>query len=161
MQASLPSTLSYAARNPFEPMSLGNSTQLVFCRENVDPDVISSMLELTPTEALKVGDPAVHVNGAPYVSHLGLWKLTLPNCDSRNTVEEQIALWIELLRPRSRALARFREMDYAPYLDCKAEAGSLSLCIEPDSLKALGDLHVSLSVWLFEQPHATPVSTKA
>lgn len=135
-------------------MNFGNATQLAFCRENVDPDVVSRLLELTPSEALKVGGSAVDLNGAPYVSHLGSWKLNLPNCDFQNTVEEQIALWIELLRPKSQALAQLREMDYSPYLDCKAETGYLSLCIEPKSLKALGELHVSLSVWLYEQSHA-------
>ena len=134
--------------------NFGNTTQLVFCRENVDPDVVSRLLDLNPSEALKVGDPAVHTNGAPYISHLGLWKLNLPNCDQQSTVEQQIALWIDLLRPRSAALAQLKDMDYSPYLDCKAEARSLSLCIEPESLKLLGELQVSLSVWLYEQSHA-------
>lgn len=136
------------------PTNLGNTTQLVFCRENVDPDVVSRLLDLNPSETRKVGDPAVHMNGAPYISHIGLWKLILPNCDQQSTIEQQIVMWIDLLRPRSRVLAQLREMDYSPYLDCKAEASSLSLCIEPESLRLLGELQVSLSVWLFEQPHA-------
>jgi hypothetical protein len=35
-----------------------NQTQLVFCRENVDPDFVTRLLGLNPSEALKVGDPA-------------------------------------------------------------------------------------------------------
>lgn len=37
----------------------GNVTQLVFCRENVDPDVVSQMLDLAPSESLKVGSAEV------------------------------------------------------------------------------------------------------
>ena len=136
------------------PSNFENITQLVFCRENVDPDLVTRLLDLKPSEARRVGDPAVHMNGAQYISHLGLWKLILPNCDPQSTVEQQIELWIDLLRPRSVALAQLREMDYSPYLDCKAEARSLSLCIEPESLRLLGELHISLSVWLYEQSHA-------
>lgn len=130
----------------------GNATQLVFCRENVDPDVVSRMLDLAPSESMKVGEPAEHLNGARYISHLGTWKLNLPKANADQTVEEQIGLWVELLRPKSLALSELRGMGYCPYLDCKAEAGSLSLCIEPDLLALLGELNVSLSIWLYEQP---------
>lgn len=130
----------------------GNATQLVFCRENVDPDVVSRMLDLAPSESIKVGEPAKHLNGARYTSHLGTWKLNLPKANSDQTVEEQIGFWVELLRPKSLALNELIGMGYTPYLDCKAEAGSLSLCIEPDLLASLGELNVSLSVWLYEQP---------
>ena len=129
----------------------GNATQLVFCRENVDPDVVSRMLELAPSESVKVGEPAVHLNGERYISHLGTWKFNLPSAKEDQTIEEQIGLWVELLRPKTLALNELRGMGYCPYLDCKAEAGSLSLCIEPDLLASLGELNVSLSIWLYEQ----------
>ena len=130
----------------------GNVTQFVFCRENVDPDVVSQMLDLAPSESVKVGESAEHLNGARYISHLGTWKLNMPKANPDQTVEEQIGLWIELLRPKSLALNELRGMGYCPYMDCKAEAGSLSLCIEPNLLSSLGELNVSLSIWLYEQP---------
>lgn len=133
--------------------AIGNATQLVFCRENVDPDLVSQMLDLAPTESVKVGESAEHLNGAQYISHLGTWKLNLPESNPDQTVEEQIGLWVELLRPKSLALNQLRGMGYSPYLDCKAEAGSLSLCIEPELLASLGEMNVSLSIWLYEQPH--------
>ena len=134
------------------PMTLGNTTQLVFCRENVNPDVVSEMLGLVPSEAVKVGEAAEHLNGAWYTSHLGIWKLDLPNAGTDQTVETQIGLWVELLRPKSVGLSQLRGMGYCPYLDCKADAGSLSICVEPELLVSLGQLNVSLSVWLYEQP---------
>ncbi len=132
--------------------AIGNATQLVFCRENVDPDVVSQMLDLVPSESVKVGESAEHLNGARYTSHLGTWKLNLPKANPDQAVEEQIGLWVELLRPKSLALNKLRGMGYCPYLDCKAEAGALSLCIEPNLLASLGEMNVSLSIWLYEQP---------
>jgi hypothetical protein len=134
------------------PVSIGNETYLVFCRDNVDPDVVTRILELSPSESLHVGDTGHYEwNGQPYVSQVGLWKLRLPGADNTQRVEDQISGWIELLRPKSTALGLLRELGYNPYIDCRAEPGSLSLCIDPEVLTALGALNVALSVWLHEQ----------
>lgn len=127
-----------------------NQTQLVFCRENVDPDFITERLGFVPSEALKVGDLTENWGGPQTPSEMGLWKLDLPGLALSDTVEEQLARWVELLQPKTEALLNLRAADYAPYIDCKAERRSLSLCIEPALLSALGQLGVSLSIWLYE-----------
>jgi hypothetical protein len=127
-----------------------NQTQLVFCRENVDPDLVTQLLGFAPSEALKVGEPTRIGGGPETPSQMGVWKLDLPGPDLGDTVEEQLARWVQLLHPKAEALASLRAADYAPYIDCKAERRSLSLCIEPAVLSALGQLDVSLSIWLYE-----------
>jgi hypothetical protein len=127
-----------------------NQTQLVFCRENVDPDFVTQVLGLVPSEALKVGAPTRIWGGPEVPSQMGIWKLDLPGRDEGATIEEQLARWVDLLRPKAAALENLRSADYAPYIDCKAERGSLSLCIDPDLLSALGQVGVSLSIWLYE-----------
>lgn len=129
-----------------------NSTQLVFCREDVDPDMVTRLLDLTPSESVKVGDSVEDENGHRYSSHLGIWKLDLPNVNINHTVEDQIGHWIALLQPRSAALSHLKGLGYSPYLSCKAAPGSLSLCIEPELLVRLGNLNIALSIWLYEQP---------
>jgi hypothetical protein len=127
-----------------------NQTQLVFCRENVDPEFVTRLLGFSPSVALKVGDITTIWGGPETPSQMGIWKLDLPSLTSADTVEEQLAQWVNLLNPKARALADLRAADYAPYIDCKAERGSLSLCVEPELLSALGRLGVSLSIWLYE-----------
>lgn len=127
-----------------------NQTQLVFCRENVDPGLVTRLLGFAPSEALKVGDITRIWGGPEAPSQMGVWKLDLPGLASGDTVEEQLARWVELLQPNAEALVSLRAADYAPYIDCKAEPRSLSLCIEPTLLSALGQLGVSLSIWLYE-----------
>jgi hypothetical protein len=127
-----------------------NQTQLVFCRENVDPDFVTRLLGLNPSEALKVGDPTKIWDAPEAPSHLGVWKLDIPEVNESDTIEEQLSRWVDLLQPKAAALASLRATGYAPYIDCKAERRSLSLCIEPALLSALGQLNVSLSIWLYE-----------
>lgn len=130
---------------------IGNTTQLVFCRENVDPDFVTKILDLVPSKTAKVGEQTEHENGVQ-TSHLGLWKLHLPNANFEHTVEDQIGQWIDLLRPKASALNQLQELGYNPYLDCRASSGSLSLCVAPELLAGLAKLNISLSVWLNEQP---------
>lgn len=78
--------------------------------------------------------------------------MDFPDAGDDLTVEDQLTRWVELLQPKSEALGKLRREGYAPYLDCRAERGSLSLCIAPSLLASLGDLSVSLSIWLYEQP---------
>lgn len=128
-----------------------NSTQLVFCRENVDPREVSRLLGLAPSEAVRVGEPLIYGNSYTRASHLGIWKLELPAVFGANSVEEKITQWLVLLEPLTSAFKQLNQLGYRPYLDCKAAQGSLSLCVAPEVLVRLGNLHIALSVWLFEQ----------
>ena len=131
-----------------------NSTRLVFCRENVDPGEISRLLGLSPSEAVRVGEPLSYGNGYTRASHLGIWKLELPGVCGADSVEEQIVQWLMLLEPLTGAFKQLKEMGYEPYLECKASQGSLSLCVDPEVLSRLGHLNIALSVWLYEQSTA-------
>jgi hypothetical protein len=130
----------------------GHISSLVFCRENVDPDFVTATLELEPTSSQKLGEPLRYSNGAEVSSHLGIWKLKLPGAVEADSVEDQIERWLELLKAKRSGLRRLRELDYAPYLDCPYRQSDLSVCIEPNQLKALGELEVSLSIWLYDPP---------
>lgn len=126
---------------------VGNSTTLTFCRQDVDPEMVTRLLNWVPSESYKVGDAR---NGR--VSAVGLWQLALPNADPADTVEMQLAQWLDLLRGKSEAFHTLHQTGYSPYLDCKAESRSLSLCIDPDILTELGSLQIALSIWLYEYP---------
>ena len=130
-----------------------NSTELIFCRETVDPDLVTRTLDLQPTLSYKTGD-IVAVGNIQRPSSVGMWKLRLPDSQFAESVEEQLGRWVTLLHAKREHVAHLRRLGYSPYLDCKAEKGSLALCVEPDVLAGLGVLGVSLSVWLYEAPAA-------
>lgn len=130
-----------------------NSTELIFCRETVDPDLVTRTLDLQPTLSYKTGD-VVAVGNIRQPSSVGMWKLRLPDSQSVESVEEQLGRWVTLLHTKRERLAHLRRFGYSPYLDCRAEKGSLALCVEPDVLAGLGTLGISLSVWLYEAPAA-------
>jgi hypothetical protein len=130
----------------------GNRTELVFCDGNVDPELVSRLLVLSPSESYKAGDEISLGYMSSRIAPVGLWRMPLPGADPSVAVEQQIERWLVLLTPKATALSELRQRGYRPYVDCKAQSGSLSLCIAPDILTQLGSLGLALSVWLFEQP---------
>lgn len=127
---------------------LGHVSSLVFCRPDVDPDFVTATLDLQPTFVQKIGEPLRYPNGVGGPSEIGTWKLKLPGAVEDDLVEEQVERWIDILNPRASRLSELVKLGYAPYLDCPYRQLDLSVCIEPRFLKALGELEVSLSIWL-------------
>lgn len=128
-----------------------NSTELVFCRDTVDPDFVTHTLGLRPTLSYKVGD-VVAIGSIERPSDVGMWKLRLDDSQAVGTVEDQLGRWVMLLSTKSEHMNRLRQLGYSPYLDCRAEKGSLSLCVDAEILTGLGVLGIALSVWLYEAP---------
>lgn len=128
-----------------------NSTELIFCRDTVDPDFVTHTLGLRPTLSYKVGD-VVAVGNIERPSAVGMWNLRLDACQAVETVEEQLDRWLILLSTKSERMNHLRQLGYSPYLDCRAEKGSLSLCVDPEVLTGLGVLGIAFSVWLYEAP---------
>ncbi|WP_084635648.1 DUF4279 domain-containing protein [Comamonas sp. B-9] len=123
----------------------------MFCRETVDADLVTRTLALQPTLSYKAGD-LIAVGNIKRVSSVGMWNLRLPGYQAVESVEEQLVRRVTLLQTKRERFAHLRRLGYSPYLDCRAEKGSLSLCVEPDVLAGLGTLGISLSVWLYEAP---------
>lgn len=128
-----------------------NCTELIFCRDTVDPDFVTHTLGLRPTQSYKVGD-VIAIGDIERPSAVGMWKLRLDDCQAVETVEEQLGRWLMLLNTKSERMNHLRQLGYSPYLDCRAEKGSLSLCIDPEVLTGLGALGIALSVLLYEAP---------
>ena len=123
-----------------------NFTELIFCRENVDPNIITRLLDISPTESRAVGELIRDGARSGQTSHLGLWKANLPNLSPQLSIEDQLSKWVEFLEPKVAAFERLRELDYHGYIDCKPASASLSLCIEPELLMELAKLNVALSI---------------
>jgi hypothetical protein len=140
-----------------DPDNGDNRTELVFCRDTVDPDFVTRTLQLKPTQSYRVGD-IVPVGNIKRPASVGMWKLGLPGFQSVETVEEQLSRWVTFLSTKIQPMDALRELGYEPYLDCRAERGSLSLCLDPEVLKGLGTLGIALSVWLYEAPAAAKAS---
>lgn len=130
---------------------MSSCTELIFCRDTVDPDFVTRTLELQPTLSFNVGD-VVPIGKIERPSAVGLWKLRLAPIEDTETVEEQLGRWLALLEPKSGCMSHLRHVGYSPYIDCRAAEGSLALCVDPEILTGLGALGVALSVWLYEGP---------
>ena len=134
--------------NPLDEQ--GNITWLVFRRPEVDPDQVTEIPGLQPSETLRVGE-IYPWYGGERVSDVGSWKLRLKPRHYYDRIEDQLEDWIQLLQPKADALRRLHDFGYGGYIDGKAASRSLSVCIEPAVLTALGELGLALDIWLYEQ----------
>jgi Domain of unknown function (DUF4279) len=125
---------------------VGNLTQLVFCNPVVFPQEVTRILDMRPSFAERI-EPQLSSTTSP----LGTWKLQLTTLNTKDSVEAQVDAWISLLEPKASAFDQLKEKGYRPYLDCRADKDSLSICIEPEALIKLGRLNIALSLWVYEQ----------
>jgi hypothetical protein len=127
------------------------SVRLICCHPNVDPAVVSKILGIEPSYALKVGEIGIYPwNGEKFQSGVGKWELVHPDDLTKVTIEDAIERWLPVLEKSADAFRELHKAGYRPYLDCRALAADLSLCIDPEILVRLGQLQISLSVWLYE-----------
>lgn len=130
----------------------GNRTRLVFCNQDVDPARVTELLGLVPSEAVRIGEPLRYENGYERASQLGIWRLELSRQSDAEPVEAQPGQWLHLLEPRADGFRELAIEGYEPYLECRADAGSLSICVPAEILGRLSALHLSLSAWVYESP---------
>jgi hypothetical protein len=130
----------------------GLVTRLVFCSEDVDPEVVTKTLGFTPTFSQRVGEAAADWEGREYTAHLGTWKLKLPGEVENLPLEQQLEQWLTVLEPKSAALGHLNGLGYRGYIDCPGHEADLSAYLEPPLMKRLGELTVGVSIWLYESP---------
>lgn len=124
---------------------------LVFCNKNVDPDTITVILEIEPTEAVKLGEVSRYSwNNQEYISKTGLWKLEFRSEDQNSTPESVISSVIATLQGKEKALAKLRDAGYKPYLSCCA-GNTLDFYFDDAAMQFLGQNGIGLSVYFSQE----------
>ncbi|MCC5640839.1 DUF4279 domain-containing protein [Nostoc sp. CHAB 5844] len=105
--------------------SLNTTTCLLICAENLDTNLITEKLKLSPTAVTlkeQVILPSL-VNGAlrAYDSRLGLdcWKRSLTGKQYKFDIVKQLEFWIENLYPARSAFQEFKNLGYWSVIDCQ------------------------------------------
>ena len=124
--------------------------------DDLDPNIITSLLEIEPDQAHKKGDPKtlktkkgeIH-NYTPYNS--GLWCYT-SKLDKYSRIQDHIESVLELITPKKEVLSQFRIKGYRMDFFCGhffAGAPQPGIFIAGDVLKKLGDLGIDLDIDLY------------
>lgn len=121
--------------------------ELVFNGPELDPDVITTSLEVEPTEALRKGDIGRYSwNNQEYTSKNGVWRLKLLSEEQVYDPQSAIIAVIEKLQNKKANLAKLREEGYKPFLSF-CGGNTLDFYFDDDVLEFLGQAGIGLSVW--------------
>lgn len=105
--------------------SLNTTTCLLICGENINANLITERLKLSPTTVTRQGEVTLPLltDGASraYDTRLGLdcWKRGLTSKQHRFDIVKQLEFWIENLYPVRSAFQEFKDLGYWSVIDCQ------------------------------------------
>jgi hypothetical protein len=131
------------------------SVSLILIGEDLDPDIVSSALELAPSQcwrrgekSLRLADGTTQVRESEY--EWGGWKLFVAVEHKDGPIESQLQYWVELLQPRIATLKRLRLLGHECALDVfvtSNETASFALCSRLLKSVAALEVEMRLSFW--------------
>ncbi|HEX6903867.1 MAG TPA: DUF4279 domain-containing protein [Thermoanaerobaculia bacterium] len=120
---------------------------------DLDPDLVSQILGMEPSQSHKKGDPNIGKSGRRYSDFSeGLWALSLQSKEANN-LEERLSTIVELLRDREKELKSLRELGYRMdiFVGVFGEStGNLGFSIDSNLLSALGKLGLTLDFDIYD-----------
>lgn len=105
--------------------SLNTTTCLLICGDNLDPNLITEKLKLSPTAVTRKDQVILPspIYGAlrTYDTRLGLdcWKRGLTTKQHKFDIVKQLEFWIENLYPVRSAFQEFKNLGYWSVIDCQ------------------------------------------
>jgi hypothetical protein len=139
------------------------SATLIVLGTDLDPDLVSHSLGLTPDRAWKRGERQsfVKADGTTHYfdSHYerGGWKSFLVEEELQIELVKQIEYWCATLKARTQAIRQLQGLGYKVIIDCCIVSDTTEfLHIGADLQKVLGDLQVDLDVTFYSHRDLAP-----
>jgi hypothetical protein len=130
------------------------SAILIVLGRNLNPDVVTERLGLTPKQVWRKGEKKSYEKADGSILYFdsiheeGGWKKWLEDSDIDKDLMEQIRIWCELLSSKMQVLKELKSLDYELILDCFVATSDCccSIEIENDTLKKLADFGLDLEI---------------
>lgn len=125
------------------------SLVLTFCHPLVDPDHVSSVLEVLPTFTQRVGEECRYSwSSELYISSVGLWEYVNDEIEALYGLDEQLEEWASWLKINDEKIQKLVASDYRPYLSCSASAVEKndSICLGPDLMSKFASHRVAICI---------------
>lgn len=113
---------------------------------DLEPEVVSQLLGLEPTEAHRRGDPRVGKSGRRYSDFAeGLWGWR-PDLAESEPLAEHLRALLDVMEPKAVRLQRLKEMGLRLdlFVGVFGSAGNFALILEQELLSRLGRLGADL-----------------
>ena len=123
------------------------SVTLIVTGHDLNPDEITEILGAPPDQSWKRGDIKTFKSGGEFIYPWGGWKRFQPDDTLRLPLEQQVAYWLWLLKPKALGLKTITETGCVPILDCYlAFDRGASFTFRNELLQELAQCHVSLDL---------------
>lgn len=125
------------------------SLVFTFCHQLVDPDHVSSVLDVRPTFTQRVGEECRYSwNNESYISNVGIWKYVNDEIEALYGLDEQLEEWVRWLTINEKKIEKLVDSDYQPYLSCSSSAVEKndSVCLGPDLMGKFAFYRVAICI---------------
>jgi hypothetical protein len=133
------------------------SATLIITGDDLEPDDVTLLLELAPSQAWRRGEKRVFDSGSEHIYEWGGWKLWLDDEKKNLELEDQLAYWCELLEAKREVLHDFVRQGYWVRLDCYISTSSIApFRLEWELQKKLVELGADLDFHVLAYETAQP-----
>ncbi len=128
------------------------STTLIITGVELEPDEITRLLQLTPSQTWRRGEKKQSTT--EHVYEWGGWKLFIADDKREFPLEEQLAYWYDLLQAKRETLHEFANRDYWLRLDCYISTeATASICLDWDLQTKMVRIGVDLTLSIYALTH--------
>jgi len=125
------------------------STTLIITGEELNPDEVTQLLHLEPSQSWRRGELKQPSIGNQSVYEFGGWKLFITDDRREQYLEKQLLHWYDLLKPKHEIFHEFNRRGFSLQLDCfitTDEAVSIYLDLELQKKLIKISVDIALSV---------------
>jgi hypothetical protein len=133
-----------------EKQEYGCSTTLIITGDELEPDEVTRLLQLTPSQSWRRGERKQSTGRSEHVYEWGGWKLFIEDGKRTLNLEEQLAYWYDLLRAKREILHEFANRDYWLRLDCYISTdATASICLDWELQTKMVSIGVDLTLSIY------------
>ena len=116
----------------------------------MEPNTITRLLSLSPSQSWVRGEKRVFPNGREHTYQWGGWKLFEDTSKSDLSLEDQISSWSDVLSKLPEQIQKIRALKCNLVLDCYLEINEVaSPVLDSELLAALGGLGIKVAFNIF------------
>lgn len=138
------------SKQPISRKDYGSSITLIITGDDLDPERVTEILQLSPSQSWKRGEKKVFRSGRKFVYPWGGWKLFQKENTNEEGLEKQFEWWVDALASKSIQIRQLEEMQCFAVLDCYiAVPDAATAQLSPELLSKIARIGVGIELNFF------------
>ena len=127
-----------------------SSATLIISGEEMNPDIVTNLINLNPSQSWKKGDVKKFDSGRSFLRPFGGWKLYLPEEKLTSSLNDQLNYWCDLLMDRSESILVIKNLPCQVALNCFISTSNQALmALSSNVARQIGYLGIDLEFDFF------------